>query len=120
MVAHDYGAPAAFLGEFSLNNADFSFANRTQRRLTNTSDWNQSYSGFGSDYFTPASAGGNGVSPWGQRSGVSSDAAWLAFNGSSTTYFSTAVTAAVPEPETCALMLAGLGIAGLTARCEVR
>ena len=116
VVAHDFGAPAAFLGEFSLSNAGFSFANGTQLLLTNTSDWKQSNSGFGSGYFAPVSYGFNGVSPWGLRSGVNSGAQWLAFNGNSTSYFSTAVTAAVPEPETCVLMLAGLGLVTLVAR----
>lgn len=118
VVATDTGAPAAFLGEFSLSSTDFAFANGTQSLLTDTTHWSQSNSGFGSGYFTPSSAGANGVAPWYTRSGISGDAQWLAFAGGSTTYFSTRITslAPIPEPGTWALMVAGLGLLGIAAR----
>jgi hypothetical protein len=122
VVATDAGPPAAFLGKFTLSDADFEFGNDTQILLTDTTHWQQSYTGFGVDYFTPTSAGANGVGPWGFRSTVGDDAQWLAFAGGSTTYFSTRVTslAPVPEPGTWALMLSGLGLLGFAARRRTR
>ncbi len=119
MVATDLGAPAAFLGEFSLSDSGYKFANGTQHLLTNTADWTVRVSGFGDADQTPVSRGLNGVGPWGLRTGVSSGATWIwsaDLCGSCTRYFSTEITSAVPEPETYALMLSGLALVGAAVR----
>ena len=119
IVANNVGGPGAFIGSFSLDNSNFAFANGTQTLLTNTTDWKQSATGFGSNYTTPISSGSNGVSPWGAQSGISSNAQWLAYqDGWTTAYFSTTITAvaAVPEPETYAMLLAGLGLIGAAVK----
>lgn len=122
VVATDTGPPAAFLGKFTLSDADFKFANDAQTLLTDTSHWQQSNTGFGVGYFTPTSAGVNGVGPWSFLSTVGADAQWLSYAGSSTTYFSTRITslAPIPEPGTWALMIAGLGLLGFAARRRTR
>lgn len=122
VVATDQGGPGAFLGEFTLSNSDFAFANGTQTLLTDTTHWDQRIAGFNDADVTPVSAGPNGVSPWGLRSGVAAGAEWLSYASGSTTYFSTRITslAPVPEPGTWALMISGLGLLGFAARRKTR
>lgn len=119
LVATDLGPPGAFLGEFSLSDSGFKFANGTQHLLTNTSDWNVRIAGFGDADQAPVSLGLNGVGPWGTRSGVSASAEWIWSAdgcGSCTRYFSTEIASAVPEPQTYALMLSGLALVGAALR----
>lgn len=117
-----YYVISAFIGDFSLSDNSFEFVNGTQNLLTNTADWGVSASGFGGPYSTPISHGTNGVGPWGFRPGISGSANWIWHNNQClgcTVYFSTAinpVTAPVPEPETYAMLLAGLGLMGFVAR----
>lgn len=122
VVATDEGGPGAFLGKFTLSNADFAFANGTQTLLTDTTHWTQRLTGFGGVDITPVSAGSNGVSPWGFRSDVGAGAEWLSYASGTTTYFTTRVTslAPVPEPGTWALMISGLGLLGFAARRKTR
>lgn len=116
-----YGLISGFIGDFSLNDKSFAFVNGTQSSLTNTTDWGVSTSGFGGPYSTPISHGLNGVDPWGVWSaGINSNANWIWDSNNClycTVYFSTAINsvAAVPEPQTYAMMLAGLGLVGFTA-----
>jgi len=113
-----YGPPSAFLGSFGLTGTEFKFANGTQSLVSNATDWRVSASGFGSSYNTPYSYGGNGIGPWGTMGTIDSNAEWI-WTGPSgtvgTAYFSTAVVA-VPEAETYAMMLAGLGLMGFMVR----
>ena len=122
VVATDQGGPGAFLGEFTLSNADFAFANGTQTLVTDTTHWKQRLTGFGGVDNTPVSGGVNGVSPWGLRSGVGAGATWLSYESGTTTYFTTRITslAPVPEPGTWALMISGLGLLGFAARRKTR
>lgn len=119
VVAVDEGPPGAFLGEFTLSDSKYQFANGTQHLLTNTIDWAVREGGFADASQTPVSRGANGVSPWGTRL-VSSSAEWIWSSdlcGSCTRYFSTPIMQAVPEPATYGMMLAGLaGIAVMTRR----
>lgn len=113
-----YGYISAFLGSFSLT-SDAQFSNGTQSLVTNTTDWQVSATGFGSGYATPHSFGANGVGPWGNLGAIASNAEWIwtAPGQLGEAYFSTKITvAAVPEPESYALMLAGLGLMGTVAR----
>jgi hypothetical protein len=118
--ADDWGVISGFLGGYQLSNSDFHFANGTQALTTNTTDWNVSRTGFGSNYETPTSAGNNGVGPWGTFSMIPSNAAWIWTNHgndiNTTRYFSTPIfsnssIAEVPEPMTISF----LALAGMTA-----
>lgn len=117
-----YGVISAFLASFTLSDLSFEFANGTQAMSTDTSNWGVNLTGFGNPYVTPLSYGSNGVGPWGFRSGIDSSAQWIWEPGGClfcTVYASTAiysVAAAVPEPETYAMLLAGLGLIGFAAR----
>lgn len=107
VMAQDSGAPAAFLGSFDLSDSGFEFVNSTQHLITTPTDWNLSFVAFGTSYQgSITSAGVNGVGPWGFHSGIDASAEWLAFNGSSTNYFSSAISP-VPEPTTLGLLAMG-------------
>ncbi len=131
--AINYGGPGAIIGDFSLSDTGFQFANGSQNLLTNTANWLASYNDSNADpnseqpWVTPTggltSEGANGVGPWGTRSGISGSALWIdgATNGLSacqncTVDFSTTITSnssgsTVPEPATfgyLASVLAGL------------
>ena len=123
---HVYGenitGPHAFLGDFSLSGTDHVFSNGSNSLLTNTTDWQVSNSGW-SNYTTVTSYGLNGVSPWGTRSGIDSNAEWIWTSGSNvrgaTAYFTTAITAttnpqSASAPGIVALLL--LSIGGIFAR----
>lgn len=122
IVARDYGRPEAFLGEFTLSDAAFSFENGTQSLLTGaTAEWKASAagaSGWLAPTGTPVDRGVNGVGPWGYHRLISGSAHWIwsAEYGTGTTYFSAKIVSSVPEPETYAMMLAGLGLLGAAAR----
>ena len=117
--SHGYFVDTGFLGSFSLSEAGFSFANGTQSLVTNTTDWTVSPSRGFWEIPAETSVGDrtNGASPWGQRSGIDSDATWIwhSSNDTRVAYFSTTITAAVPEPSSYALLLAGMGILGFAA-----
>jgi len=139
--AINYGLEGGLIGDFTLSNTQGSFSNGGQELLTNTANWTGSYNNANSNpalaqpWVTPTgtvfSEGANGVSPWGNVTGVGATAQWIwATDGLSapgglnqggvcpncTVDFSTTITTAVPEPETYALMLAGLGLIGVVAR----
>ncbi|MBL8492569.1 MAG: PEPxxWA-CTERM sorting domain-containing protein [Rhodocyclaceae bacterium] len=122
VVARDYGRPEAFLGQFTLSDAAFSFTNGTQSLLTGvTADWKASAAAspaWAAPTGTPVDRGVNGVGPWGFHGPISASAHWIwsADYGTGTTYFSTKIVSNVPEPETYAMMLAGLGLLGAAAR----
>ena len=118
VVTTDYGAPAAFLGDFSLSNTAFHFTNGTQSLLTAPGTFQLSTTGFGSGYTVPTSSGTNGVGPWGFMAAVNASAQWLAFPGGSTAYFSAAITpvVVVPEPLTVELLAVGALALGLGTR----
>lgn len=137
--AINFGGPGAFIGQFGLSDAGFQFANGTQTILTNTTDWQAIFNDGNSDpnsqqpWVTPTgsvtSLGANGVSPWGLRSGIDSNAQWIdaASNGLNvcgfcTVDFSTTITSngsATPEPSTFGLM-GGLAVLLGAVRRRVR
>ena len=110
----DWGGPAALIGQFTLSDPAFVFANATPSLLTTPAYWQLSGTGFGSGYATPASSGFDGVGPWGPRPGILPAAEWLAFPSGSTSYFSAEIDpVAVPEPSygvVSVLGLVGLGL----------
>lgn len=117
IYAYDQGGIAGFLGDFSLSDGGFQFANGTQSLLTNPSFWQTSLTGFGGPAATTIPVNGNnGVSPWGYRPGISNSATWIWANNANSVdsvYFSTMITptsAPVPEPST--FLLVGAGLAG--------
>ena len=118
IVAVNSGGPGGFLGQFSLSDNLFQFANATQNLLTNTTDWNFSTTGFGGPYVSSVDEGANGVGPWNAVAGVNANARWIwdpANCGNCTVYFHTAitrtaVTGATPEPGTSILLAGGLAL----------
>ena len=114
LAAGHQGGIAGFLGEFNLTGTDHLFSNGQSTLLSNTIDWDVSTSGW-SNYQDATYLGGNGASPWGTRTGVSSSAEWIwsaDAHNDNYTYFTTAISAAaVSEPSS--LFLMGLGVAGL-------
>jgi hypothetical protein len=118
--AHNIGGTAAFIGDFTLSDAKFRFANSSQFLVTDTAHWRVSPSAFGSGYVTPISFGPNGAAPWGMRPFIDASARFIWNSASPCTdcnvFFSTAILAAIPEPENYALMMAGLALLGFIAR----
>jgi len=113
--AQDVGGIAAFLGNFSLGN-DHLFSNGLTEILTNTTNWKVSTSGWNSYVDATMVNGTNGVSPWGTRSAIDSNATWIWSSDAqndNNVYFSLAITA-VPEPSTFAIF--ALGMIGLASR----
>jgi hypothetical protein len=127
--AINYGGPGAFIGQFTLSDAGFSFANGTQTLLTNATNWTGVYNDSNSNvvaqnWIQPTggvtSLGANGIGPWGTISNVSSNADWIwasdanSLPGGSTCQFCTIDLStkiyATPEPSSLALMAAGFGL----------
>ncbi len=78
VVAHNAGGPGGILGEFHLNNAQFTFPNGLTDEYTIPADWKVSLTGFGSGYSTPADEGAKGVSPWGSGTPlISASSHWI-------------------------------------------
>lgn len=115
--ASDLGPPAMFIGEFTLSDNGFAFANGGQSLLTDTVHWQVSVVGFGTNYQVPADLGADGTSPWGFFSDIDNAARFIwepALCGNCTVYFSTAIVpTVVPVPAMAlpfAFALAGLGV----------
>lgn len=117
-----YGVIAAFLGSFTLSDASFAFANGTQSLSTDTINWKVNQTGFGDPSVAPISYGANGVGPWGFQGAIDPSAQWIwtpsgcTFCGVYATAEIFSVTSPIPEPETYAMLLAGLGLLGFAAR----
>jgi uncharacterized repeat protein (TIGR01451 family) len=116
--------PAAFLGQFSLDNGRFEFPNGTQSQLTNTTNWQVSLDGYGGTYGAPASQGANGVGPWGTIAGIDGSAEWIwnpqtGDDPDTPVYFviqiePTTVDIAVSKTESIDPVVAGSGTGNLT------
>jgi hypothetical protein len=116
IYGYNSGGPASFIGDFTLSDSNFKFANGTQSLLSNTSDWFVSATWYGAGPNVVTSYGNNGVTPWGSHPAISANAKWIWTNNSSGTYayISTPITATVsPVPLPSAILLLGPGLAGL-------
>ena len=96
IVAKDlYGGIAGFIGEFTLHNQNFSFANGTQKLMTSVDNWVVYTDKFGGTKGVITSMGKYG---WG---GITLDAEWIWTNNGydfTTRYFSTPVYYSSPVP----------------------
>jgi len=135
----NYGGPAGFIGDFTLSDAGFHFANGTQSVSTDTTNWAGIYNSSNSTvavqpWVVPTggvvSFGANGVSPWGTRPGINSSTVWIWPNDANslpsgsacqfcTVDFSIAISpasSAVPEPGTLIMFGAGLSALAVSLR----
>ena len=115
IFAYDQGGIAGFLGQFNLSGSDHTFSNSLTSLATNTTNWTGNNSGWGSSG-SLVDLGVNGSGVWGSAytSAVSTSARWIwAGNADSnnTAYFSTKISAKVPEPSS--VFLFSLGLLGL-------
>lgn len=102
------GAPSMFIGELGLTDSAFWFDNGGQSSVTGDTNWSASTVGFGGTTTTITDLGPNGTSPWGSRSGISSNAhyIWTPGDVSEHRYFTVKVNS-VPEPMTLAVVSFG-------------
>jgi len=118
IMARDGGGIGGLIGEFSLDSSDHLFANSLSSLVTGTSYWFGNNEGWGQPYDTSLTdLGAVGVGPWGYSGdliSMDSSAHWIWAGDANTdnvAFFSTKITAAVPEPTILALM--GFGLVGL-------
>lgn len=138
----NYGLQGGFIGNFSLSDTGFHFANGTQSLSTDTTNWAGIYNNSNSSvtaqpWVMPTagvvSFGANGVAPWGTRPGISSGALWIWPNdanslpGGSACQFctvdlSTAISPAttIPEPGTLVIFGSALVAAAVVMRRKVK
>lgn len=111
--ATNWGGPASLIGDFTISDKSFVFANGSQHLTTNTADWRVYTAGFGNGLTTTTGWGGNGGYPWGPRPNIDSDATWIWTPDytAGAAFFSTAVQ---PVPAPATLLLLGSGVASLT------
>ena len=122
IIATNQGGPEGFIGQFTLSDSNFQFANNTQSLLTDTADWAGIPTVTPGTWSSPSggavqSYGTNGAGPWGVQSYISDAADWIwsnptnngADDGNDYAFLSTPIySEAVPEPASLALLAAGL------------
>ena len=119
IAGEDTGAPAGFLGQFSLDSGDHQFSNGSSNLLTNITDWSVNTSGFTGSYGPVSEYGLNsGSQTWGTLPNVSTSATWIWTGdnrGNSKAYFTTKISAtssSVPDGGATVVML-GLSLLGM-------
>jgi hypothetical protein len=130
IVASDTrGSIAGFLGQITLSDAQFHFANGTQNLVTNTTNWavGQGSGPWFAPGATPSSYGPNGSVgfAWPLVVGVSTSAEWIWWGNNrelGTAFFSTEITpnSAVPLPPAALLFVTGLAVLGFCGRRKNR
>lgn len=123
VITQDDGRPDMFIGSFSLSGG-YLFANGASSLNTDVSHWRANdapdFTSWTAPTGTPQSFGANGASPWGNVSGVASNADFIWSQPDSTNWadFSTTLTApaGVPEPAAWAMLLMGVLGVGATLR----
>lgn len=123
ILVQNYGGPDSIAGEFTLIGSGFEFSNGKQFLSTTPSTVNLSATGFGVDYQVPVSYGA--MIDYGTYYSDQFAFPLITENISGVggpSYFSIPVyaVAAVPEPESGALLLAGLGLLGGALRRRQR
>jgi hypothetical protein len=126
VVATNEGGPGGVVGQFSLSDPAFQFANGSQSLLTDAAYWTYSSSGFGSGMAAPVGYHQNdGLEHWPVRPGISQSAYWIwdsvTENAAGPLYFSTPIFyqgSDVPEPATFGLLGAGLALGFLYRRAR--
>ena len=117
--AYDQGGVAGMLGQFSLANSGYHFANGATSLLTGSNLITANTVGYTGALSATSSYGANGVSPWGTLSSIASTAQWV-WSGNNDvndySYFSVAILKDAPSnvPEPGSLGLLGLGLLALT------
>lgn len=94
VLANDVGGPEMMIGDFTVT-GDFKFTNGSQTMSTSAANWKVSSTGW-SGYGSAIDVGGNGISPWGFLSGISSGARYIwrspwNTSGNDVAYFTTPV-----------------------------
>jgi len=126
--AVNWGGAGGFIGDFTLSDTSFHFANGTQYLLTEPVEWSGIYndgntSVTSQSWIAPTyavySEGYNGVGPWGLRGGIDSDAQWIWTSdswvcGNCTIDLSVAIYPNAVSPEPGTMVMLGSGILAIT------
>jgi hypothetical protein len=124
-------SPAGFIGDFTLSDSSFMFANGTQYIVTNANpaQWFVSPDGASGYYQSPNSLtdfGKNGTETWlgheggGPISGIDTNAHWIWNNLYSDSYSAYISTAIYPVPLPPTVLLLGSGLLGLAGWKRLR
>jgi hypothetical protein len=139
----NYGLQGGFIGDFTLSDTSFIFANGMQSISTQTTDWSGIYNNSNNTVVAQpwvmptggtTSFGANGVAPWGTISGISSGADWIWPNDSNslpggnacancTVDLMLAILPSTSVPEPASLLIFGSGVlamAGILRRKVTR
>ena len=110
VLAEDTGAPAMFIGSFTLSTPEGTFSNGTQALLTGGLNWMSSPVGFGAPGAPPVVIGPNGTGPWGNIPALgAAEYVWAPFVAGTPTnlgYFWTTITI-VPTPGAASMVALG-------------